>query len=134
MIGYSLLKPAASARASTHGPQFIGAAYAVAAVSGDANINGGGAAFQTVGGPVYAYGSFGANNGPHSTGVPSVQYNYNGTAPCSPTIPNQLDNGGGPNRLHYNNTHRGTLAPRPGIPRNNFFSNTPPKTAGPVYL
>src|SRR5258708_29358700 len=39
MIGYSLLKTAASARASTSGPQLIRAAYAVAAVSADANIN-----------------------------------------------------------------------------------------------
>src|SRR5260370_20513026 len=131
MIGYSLLKTAASARASTSGPQFIGAAYAVAAVSGDANINGGGAAFQTVGGPVYAYGSFGANNGPHSTGVPSVQYNYNGTAPCSPTIPNQLDNGGGPNGLNSNTTHGGTLAPRTRLPCNRVFSTAPPPPAGP---
>ena len=72
MLGFSTLTSAASARATIPGPQFNGAAYAVAAVSGDALINGGGAAFQTVGGPVYAYGSFGANNGPHSTGVPSL--------------------------------------------------------------
>ncbi|HEX9561006.1 MAG TPA: pilus assembly protein TadG-related protein [Candidatus Dormibacteraeota bacterium] len=134
MVGFSLLKTAASARASTPGPEFVGAVYAVAAVTGDANINGGGAAFQTVGGPVYAYGSFGANNGPHSTGVPSVQYNYNGTAPCSPAIPNQLDNGGGPNGLNYNTTDGGTLATRTGIPWNDVFSNASPTTAGPVYL
>jgi hypothetical protein len=133
MVGFSLLKTAASARASTPGPEFIGAAYAVAAVSGDAMINGGGAAFQTVGGPVYAYGSFGANNGPHSTGVPSVQYNYNGQ-PCSPAIPNQLDNGGGPNGLNYNTTDGGTLATRTGIPWNDIYSNASPTTAGPVYL
>jgi hypothetical protein len=133
MVGFSLLKTAASARASTPGPQYDGAVYAVAAVSGDANINGGGAAFQTVGGPVYAYGSFGANNGPHSTGVPSVQTNYNGT-PCSPSIPNQLDNGGGANGLNYNTTDGGTLATRTGIAWNDIFSNASPVSAGPVYL
>jgi len=133
MVGFSLLKTAASARASTPGPEFIGVAYAVAAVSGDAMINGGGAAFQTVGGPVYAYGSFGANNGPHSTGVPSVQTNYNGD-PCWPSIPNQLDNGGGPNGLNYNTTDGGTLATRTGIPWNDIFSNVTFTTAGPVYL
>jgi hypothetical protein len=133
MVGFSLLKTAASARASTPGPQYDGAVYAVAAVSGDANINGGGAAFQTVGGPVYAYGSFGANNGPHSTGVPSVQTNYNGT-PCSPSIPNQLDNGGGANGLNYNTTDGGTLATRTGIAWNDTFSNASPVSAGPVYL
>src|SRR5260370_886672 len=123
----------ASALASTPGAEYIGAAYAVAAVSGDANINGGGAAFQTVGGPVYAYGSFGANNGPHSTGVPSVQTNYD-THPCVPSIPNQLDNGGGPNGLNYNTTDGGTLATRTGIPWNDTYSNASPTTAGPVYL
>jgi Putative Flp pilus-assembly TadE/G-like len=133
MIGYSLLKTAASARASTPGPQYDGAAYAVAAVSGDAMINGGGAAFQTVGGPVYANGSFGANNGPHSTGVPSQQTNYDGT-PCSPAIPNQLDNGGGPNGLNYHSTDPGTVANRTGIPWNDIFSNATPTTAGPTYL
>jgi hypothetical protein len=133
MVGFSLLKTAASARASTSGPEFIGAAYAVAAVSGDAMINGGGAAFQTVGGPVYAYGSFGANNGPHSTGVPSVQTNYDGQ-PCVPSIPNQLDNGGGVNSLNYNTTDGGTLATRTGIPWNDVFSNVTFTTAGPIYL
>jgi hypothetical protein len=133
MVGFSLLKTAASARASTPGREFIGAAYAVAAVSGDAMINGGGAAFQTVGGPVYAYGSFGANNGPHSTGVPSLQTNYTGVA-CSPSISNLLDNGGGPNGLNYHSTDAGTVATRTGIPWNDVFSNASPTTAGPVYL
>jgi hypothetical protein len=133
MVGFSLLKTAASARASTPGPQYDGAAYAVAAVSGDALINGGGAAFQTVGGPVYANGSFGANNGPHSTGVPSVQTNYDGT-PCSPAIPNQLDNGGGANGLNYHSTDTGTVATRTGIPWNDTFSNASPVSSGPVYL
>jgi len=133
MVGFSLLKTAASARASTPGPQYDGATYAVAAVSGDANINGGGAGFQTVGGPVYAYGSFGANNGPHSTGVPSVQTNYDGS-PCSPSIPNQLDNGGGPNGLNYNTTDGGTLQNTTGVAWNDIFSNASPVSAGPVYL
>jgi hypothetical protein len=133
MVGFSLLKTAASARASTPGPQYDGAAYAVAAVSGDALINGGGAAFQTVTGPVYAYGSFGANNGPHSTGVPSVQTNYDGT-PCSPSLPNSLDNGGGPNSLHYHTTDGQPLPNRLGIPWSTSFSNASPTTAGPVYL
>ena len=66
MVGFATLTSAASARATTPGPQFNGAAYAVAAVGGDATINGGGAAYQTVTGPVYAYGSFGANNSPRS--------------------------------------------------------------------
>ena len=131
MVGFSLLKTAASARASTPGPQFDGAAYAVAAISGDAMINGGGAAFQTVGGPVYAYGSFGANNGPHSTGVPSQQTDYLGHT-CSE--PNFLDNGGGANGLNYHTTDGLPLQNSTGIPWNDPFTMAWPTTAGPVYL
>ena len=133
MVGFSLLKTAASARASTPGPQYDGAVYAVAAVTGDANINGGGAAFQTVGGPVYAYGSFGANNGPHSTGVPTTQTNFDGQ-PCSPAVPNFLDNGGGPNGLNYHPTDAGTLQNTTGVAWTTNFSNASPTTSGPVYL
>ncbi len=133
MVGFSLLKTAASARASTPGPQYDGAVYAVAAVSGDANINGGGAAFQTVGGPVYAYGSFGANNGPHVTGVPPVQMNYDGQ-PCSPSVPNYLTNGGGLNSLNYVTTDGSTLQNTTGMPWNDIFSNASPTSAGPIYL
>jgi hypothetical protein len=103
MIGFSLLNTAASARAVKPGPEYNGAAYAVAAISGDAMINGGGAAFQTVGGPAYAYGSFGANNGPHSTGIPSQQTNYDGQL-CPGPLANQVDNGGGSNSLNYHPT------------------------------
>jgi hypothetical protein len=117
MIGFTTLTAAASARATTPGPQFNGAAYAVAAVSGNAMINGGGAAFQTVTGPVYAYGSFGANNVPHTTGVPSVQTNYDST-PCPGNPTNRLDNGGAGNSLNYNTTD--------GLPMPNNFNIPPP--------
>ena len=122
MLGFSTLTSAASARATIPGPQFNSANYAVAAVNGDALINGGGAAFQTVGGPVYAYGSFGANNGPHSTGVPGVQTNYDGTTcPGSPT--NFLNNGGTNNSLNYNTTDGSTLPQIPNIPPPNNYDN-----------
>jgi hypothetical protein len=120
MLGFSTLTSAASARATIPGPQFNGAAYAVAAVSGDALINGGGAAFQTVGGPVYAYGSFGANNGPHSTGVPSVQTNYDGTT-CPGGPSNFLDNGGGQNSLNYHTTDGLNMPQVPNIPPPNNY-------------
>jgi Flp pilus assembly protein TadG len=119
MVGFSTLTSAASARATNPGPQYNSANYAVAAVSGDALINGGGAAFQTVGGPVYAYGSFGANNGPHSTGVPSVQTNYDGQT-C-PGSPNFLDNGGGANNLNYHTTDGANMAQTGFVaPPNNY--------------
>jgi len=115
MVGFTTLTAAASARATTPGPQFGGAAYAVAAVSGDAHINGGGAAFQTVTGPVYAYGSFGANNVPHTTGIPSVQTGYDGIAcPGNPT--NHVDNGGTGNSYYYASTDSGTIGNNLNVP------------------
>ena len=120
MLGFSTLTTGASARATNPGPQYNSANYAVAAVSGDAMINGGGAAFQTVTGPVYAYGSFGANNGPHSTGVPSVQTNYDGTT-CSPSVANFLDNGGGANSLNYHTTDGLSMPQTPNIPAPNMY-------------
>jgi putative Flp pilus-assembly TadE/G-like protein len=133
MLGFSTLTAAASARATIPGPQFNGAAYAVAAVSGDALINGGGAAFQTVGGPVYAYGSFGANNGPHSTGVPSTQTNYDGT-PCPNNPQNFLDNGGGVNNLNYHPTDGGAVSQVPNIPPpNNYDVASFPALPSVVY-
>ena len=132
MLGFSTVTSAASARATIPGPQFNGAVYAVAAVNGDALINGGGAAFQTVGGPVYAYGSFGANNGPHSTGVPSVQTNYDGTQ-CAGTPANRLDNGGGGNSLDYHTTDGGPMPQNPGIAAPNNFDNASFATPSAVY-
>ena len=130
MVGYSTVKAAASARATPPGPEYSGAAYAVAAVAGNALINGGGAAFQSVGGPVYAQDSFGANNVPHTTGVPSVQTNYNGS-PCAGNPANVLDNGGGVNSLNYTTTDGGTLTNRLGIPPNFTFDTATPTVAQP---
>lgn len=132
MIGFPTLKSAASARADTPGPQFNGANYAVAAVAGDALINGGGAAFQTVTGPVYAYGSFGANNTPHSTGVPSVQTNYDGTT-CPGNPPNRLDNGGTGNSLDYHTTDGGSMPENTGVAPPTQYENAAPVPPNVVY-
>lgn len=112
MVGFSTVTSAASARATNPGPQVNGAVFAVAAVSGNALINGGGAAFQTVTGPVYAYGSFGANNGPHTTGVPSTQTGSDGTL-CGQ---NYVDNGGGSNNLMYQSTDGGSITQYQNVP------------------
>jgi hypothetical protein len=136
MVGYTQLNTAASARASTPGPEINGSVYAVAAVSGDAMINGGGAAFQTVTGPVYAYGSFGADNGPHSTGVPGVQTNYDGTqCPGNPT--NFLDNGGAGNGLNFRTTDGSVLPDTSNVPPPTNFDQASPVAAGsppPTYF
>src|SRR5207248_11694349 len=114
MLGFSTLKAAASARATIPGPQFNGAAYAVAAVAGDALINGGGAAFQTVTGPVYAYNSVGANDVPQSTGLPTIQTNYDGTN-CPNNRQNFLDNGGRSNSHNYHTTDRSHMPVTPNL-------------------
>ncbi|HKW60078.1 MAG TPA: pilus assembly protein TadG-related protein [Candidatus Dormibacteraeota bacterium] len=132
MIGFSTLTSAAAARATIPGPQFNGAAYAVAAVGGDAQINGGGAAFQTVTGPVYAQGSFGANNGPHSTGVPSQQTNYDGTT-CPGPISNRLDNGGGGNSLDYHTTDGNPMPQNGNIAPPNQYENASPIAPSVTY-
>lgn len=132
MLGYATVKTAASARADTPGPQFNGANYAVAAVGGDALINGGGAAFQTVTGPVYAYGSFGANNGPHSTGVPSVQTNFDGTT-CPGGPANHLDNGGNANGLDYHTTDGGAMPDNYGVAPPTQYDNASPVAPNVVY-
>jgi len=133
MLGFSTLKAAASARATIPGPQLNGAAYAVAAVAGDALINGGGAAFQTVTGPVYAYNSFGANNGPHSTGVPSIQTNYDGTN-CPNNPQNFLDNGGGSNSLNYHTTDGGPMPVTPNVPPPTNYDNASPVAPNVTYV
>jgi hypothetical protein len=134
MVGYSTVKTGASARATQPGPEFNGATYAVAAVSGDAMINGGGAAFQTVTGPAYAWGSFGANNGPHTTGIPSVQTNYDGTT-CPGNPSNQVANGGSTNNLNYQTTDGTALPPTPNVPPPINYDNASPVVAppGPRY-
>jgi hypothetical protein len=131
MIGYSTVKTGASARATPPGPEIQNSAYAVAAVDGNALINGGGAAFQTVGGPVYAYGSFGANDVPHSTGVPTLQTNYDGTT-CPGGPANRVDNGGGTNGLDYHTTDGGTMATSFGVPPNFSFDHAVPTLAQPT--
>ncbi len=132
LIGFGTLTSGAAARATPPGPQMVNAVYAVAAVSGDALINGGGAALQTVGGPVYAYGSFGANNVPHTTGIPTTQADYDGTA-CPGNPPNHVDNGGNGNNLNFG------FSPSPspenwGVPPPHMFDSSAPTLAQPAPI
>jgi Putative Flp pilus-assembly TadE/G-like len=135
MLGFSTLTAAASARGAKPGPQLTGAAYALAAVSGDAAINGGGSAFQTVTGAVYAFGNFGANNGPHSTGIPSKLTNYDGTT-CAGSPANQVSFGGSSNSLNYHTTDNPPNPPATQLvnqPAPTTFDSTSPTSPGPTY-
>jgi Flp pilus assembly protein TadG len=133
IIGFSNVTTAASGRAALPGPELIGAVYAMAAVSGNAGINGGGSGVQTVTGPAYAFGNFGANNGPHSTGIPKTQTNYNGSAcPGNPT--NEADFGGGVSgglAWHWEPSGSGTIGLNKPAPTP--FDTVGPTTVGPTY-
>jgi putative Flp pilus-assembly TadE/G-like protein len=135
IMGFANITVSASARGAKPGPQLTGAAYALAAVSGDAQINGGGAAFQTVTGAVYAFGNFGGNNGPHSTGIPSKLTNYDGTT-CAGSPANQVSLGGSSDSLNY---HTSDNPPNPPATQNvnqpvpTTFDNASPTSAGPTY-
>lgn len=133
IMGFSQLTSTASARGAPSGPTITGAGYALAAVSGDAAINGGGAGTQTATGPVYAFGNFGANNGTHSTGVPGVQTNYNGTA-CAGSPTNEVDFGGGTSNglsWHVEAPGAGAIGLNKRSPTP--FDNSRPTSAGPTY-
>jgi hypothetical protein len=132
MFGFTSLNAAAAARAITPGPQIDSSVYAVAAVSGDAMINGGGAAVQSVGGPVYAYGNFGANNVPHTTGVPAAQTNYDGTV-CPGGPANRLDSGGLTNTLFYSTVGGVPIPNALNVAPPITFDNASPTTSGPTY-
>jgi Flp pilus assembly protein TadG len=133
IMGFTQVTITASARGAKPGPQLTGAAYALAAVSGDAAINGGGNGTQTATGPVYAFGNFGANNGPHSTGVPGVQTNYDGTA-CPGNPSNAVNFGGSSsNGLTWHVEAPGTGTIGLNQPPPTPFDNSGPTSAGPTY-
>ncbi len=135
MLGVNTVTVAASARGAKPGPALTAAAFALAAVNGDAEINGGGAAFQTVTGAVYAKGNFGANNGPHSTGIPSKLTNYDGTT-CPGNATNQVSLGGSSDSLNYHTSDNPPNPPASQLtnqPVPSAFDNQAPTSAGPTY-
>ncbi|HSS60954.1 MAG TPA: Tad domain-containing protein [Candidatus Limnocylindrales bacterium] len=135
LFGVSQITIAASGRSAPTGPSLIGAAYALAAISGDAGVNGGGNGTQTVTGPAYAFGNLGANNGPHSMGIPKVQTNYNG-APCGGNPTNEADFGGGTSNglsWHWEPVGGGNGTIGLNKPAPTPFDTAGPTIAGPTY-
>ncbi len=94
LIGQTV-KTGNSVRTTAPGPTVIPSLYAAEAVSGDLSVYGGGTSAPSgnVSGSVYAKGNFGGNNGPHTSKVPSVQTNYDGTT-CPGSPASQVDFGG----------------------------------------
>jgi Flp pilus assembly protein TadG len=133
MIGFGSVTIASSGRAALPAPLLVGSIYALAAISGNAQINGGGSGIQTVTGPAYAFGDFGGNNGPHSTGIPKTQTNYNGSAcPGGPT--NEADFGGGASgglAWHWEPSGSATIGLNKPAPTP--FDSYGPTSTGPTY-
>jgi hypothetical protein len=133
IMGFNQVTVAAAARGALPGPKKTAAAYALAAVSGAAAVNGGGAGTQTATGSVYAFSNFGANNGPHSTGVPGLQTDKNGVAcPGNPTT--HVDFGGavsGGATWHFEPPGAGAIGLNQPAPTP--FDTAGPTSAGPTY-
>lgn len=102
VLGFATTVSGTGGRVQPTNPQLVGATYALAAVGGDAQIHGGGTSNPTgdVTGPVYAQGSFGANNPQHKPTLPGQVTNFDGTR-CSPSQTNHVDLGGSSNGLQY---------------------------------
>ena len=110
VLGFNTEVSGTGGRATPPGPTQHSAAYALAAINGDATVHGGGTSSPTgtVSGAVYAKGSFGANNGPHAPPIPAEVTGYDGTV-CSPNGQNHVDLGGASNGLQY--TWQATVTP-----------------------
>jgi Flp pilus assembly protein TadG len=133
--GYASVTTAASGRSALPGPFRIGALYAVAAVSGDVVVYGGGNGTQAVSGSAYAFGNLGGNNGPHSMGVAKLQTNYDGTT-CPGNIPTNADFGGGSSlgdAWHWEPAGSGSGNTNLSVTAPTTYDNQGPTTAGPTY-
>jgi Flp pilus assembly protein TadG len=132
VLGFPTVTSGASGRATPPQPATTSVGYVLAALSGNAAIKGAGTANPTgdVQGPVYASGSFGANNTSHAARIPRVQYGYDGV-PCPGSPQNRLDLGGSGNTLNYQ------WVPTAGV--NNYGVAAPgsvgtgPSASGPTY-
>jgi hypothetical protein len=134
IIGFASVTTAAAGRAALPGPFREPSIYAIAAVSGDATINGGGNGSQSASGSAYAFGSLGGNNGPHSFGVAKTLTNYDGTT-CPGNIQTHADFGGGASNgavWHWAPSAGGSTTTNVAAPTT--YDNYGPTTAGPTYV
>lgn len=123
-----------SVRTMAPGPTVIPSLYAAEAVTGDISVNGGGTSSPSgnVGGAVYTFGNFGANNGPHASKVPGIQTNYDGTT-CPGSPANHVDLGGASDSLQY--TWLGSTGTQnTNVSATLQYESSGPTTSGPTYL
>jgi hypothetical protein len=130
VLGITSIRDVGSGRASQRTPRTVSVGYTLAVVAGDAQIHGGGSSSSDLGGPIYAFGSFGANDGPHAPPVSVSQVGYDGQS-CGPS--NHIDNGGSSNSLSF------TWSPNGSTGTDNTGVGPPgspgagPTSAGPTY-
>jgi len=104
VLGFNTAVDGTAARAQPTGPSVTPANYAMVGLGGDLLIHGGGVKGDPsgdVGGNVYAYGNFGANNGPHATQLPSNPVDGATGSTCSPSTNTHVDVGGASDSLNY---------------------------------
>ncbi len=132
-LGITTQVSGSSARALPPAPRTVGAGYALAGLSGDLQVNGGGTSSPSgdVSGPVYAAGNFGANNVPHAPILPAAITNFDGTL-CGSGAINHVDLGGGGDALNYQ-WSGGSGTQNTNVPAPNVFGGYAPVATGPTY-
>jgi len=134
IIGFTGVTDGASARAVKPVPRSASIGYALVGLRGDVQVNGGGTGSPSgdVSGAVYAYGNFGANNGPHAVSLPSNVSDGNGNA-CSPTAANHVDVGGSSDSLNYKIGGSSGANLNPNTPAPSLLTGGAPSATGPTY-
>lgn len=131
VVGIPHYTVAASARAMST-TRFAATPYALMGFSGDVAVFGGGSTKgASIGGSVYAEGSFGTNNSPHEPVVSLTQTDGAGSA-CPGAPPNRVDLGGTVNSLAFE-WAGGTGPTNLGVPSVRLFDGQAPTTGGPVF-
>jgi Flp pilus assembly protein TadG len=135
VLGFSTAVAGTAARAQPAGPLMTAANYAMVGLGGDLLIHGGGVQGDPsgdVGGAVYAYGNFGANNQPHAVQEPAALTDGATGSSCSPAVSTHVDLGGNSNNLYYQ-IGGGSGTQNTGVARPSGFSNQAPTTTGGTY-
>ncbi|HXA27128.1 MAG TPA: hypothetical protein VN193_00115 [Candidatus Angelobacter sp.] len=134
VLGFNTAVAGTGARAQPTGPSISPANYAMVGLGGNLQVNGGGVTGDpsgNVGGAVYAYGNFGANNGPHSVQLPTDLVDGATGSNCSPATATHVDVGGATNTDNYNINGGGAL--NTNVAKPTGFAGIAPTTTGATY-
>jgi hypothetical protein len=135
VLGFNTAVAGTAARAQPTGPSLTPANYAMVGLGGDVHVNGGGVKNDPsgdVGGAVYTYGNFGANNSPHAVQLPANPVDGATGTTCSPATSNHLDIGGSSNNLNYN-IGGGAGTVNTGMAKPAGFTGQTPTTTGSTF-